>query len=151
MKSQFKEGVSLLSDYKDNISYRCSCSCGDNEHDIVMDFEIDEHFGINLNFYKTISYSHYWIYRDPLWYDKFQKMIIDGKIFKAPLYLFNQIFGYYFRCGWNRLKTTIKILFTGYIKLESDFILEGDQLDNFILALQEGGDILKSRREKLTE
>ena len=45
---------------------------------------------------------------------------------------------------WERLKAGVKFLLTGRIKMEGDFLIEKDSVDDFILALQEG-------RQKLLE
>ena len=157
MESQFKKGVSLLRRYDDNISYKCDCACGDNEHEVVLDFDLDEDFGlITLNFYKIISFSHYWIYRNILWFDKFKENVkrkTEEKsnlkiIFYYIMYWLENTIIYYSKCFWCRLKAATRILFTGYIKMESDFLInDGEQIDNFILALQEGRDILKQKNK----
>ena len=142
MKSQFKKKVSLLEDFKDGPMYRVECSCGSEEHAVKLDFEIDKKFGVmSLTFYKDISFSHYYIYRDVLWFDK----IFEQKhIGAALLYYIKNTIIYFGRVCWCRLKAATRLMFTGYLKLESDFLIErGNHLDNFILALQEGRDLLR--------
>jgi len=142
MKSQFKKKVSLLDKYNDMIMYRAECSCGDNEHDVTIEIEVDKKFGsISLNFYKDISFSHYYIYRDVLWSDKILK---DKNIFSAILYILENSLVYYGKVLWCRLKNSSRLMFTGYLKMESDFMIDSDEhIDNFILALQEGRDMVR--------
>lgn len=142
MESQFKKGVSLLRKDEDYVTYRFNCSCGDNEHNVDISFEVDEEFKlITMIFYKDISFSHYWIYRNILWFDEFKR---KKNILKAILYFTENTFIYYFKCFWCRTKAALRLLFTGYLKMDSDFLIEGgEQIDNFILALQEGRDIIK--------
>ena len=148
MESQFKKKISLMNEFEESIMYRCECSCGDNEHTVTLDFEIDKRFGSgSLNFYKDISFSHHYIYRDVLWFDK----ILEQKnIIAALLYYLKNTIIYPIRVFWCRLKNASRLLFTGYLKMESDFLIdEGEHLDNFILALQEGRDMLMEKRNKL--
>ena len=146
MKSQFKKKVSLIDKYPDSVTYRVECSCGDNEHDVTIDFEIDKKFNdISLNFYKDISFSHYYIYRDVLWFDKIvkQKNIVVALLF----YLKNTLI-YPMRVFWCRLKAATRILFTGYLKMESDFMIDNNEhIDNFILALQEGRGLINKQNK----
>jgi hypothetical protein len=145
MDSKFKKKISVKDKWENSITYRCECACGSTEHDVTLDFEIDKKFGdISLNFYKDISFSHYYIYRDVLWFDK----ILEQKnIIAALLYYLKNTLIYPVRIFWCRLKNASRLLFTGYLKMESDFLIdEGDHLDNFILALQEGRDMLMEKR-----
>ena len=147
MKSKFKKKTSLIEKWKNSVMYRCECACGSTEHDVVLDFEIDKEFGdISLNFYKHISFSHYYIYRDVLWFDKILK---QKNIIAALLYYLKNTLIYFVRIFWCRLKNASKLLFTGYLRMESSFLIDkGDHIDSFILALQEGRNILNDNNDE---
>lgn len=91
------------------IAYRVACDCHGRDCDLMMDYEIDHDYHI-LNFYKKLEFSaHDW-----------------GK--------FSII-----KTLWNKLKAIKKILFNGYIEVESNLIIRGEEhIQNFINALEEG-------------
>lgn len=54
----------------------------------------------------------------------------------------------FFRNIWIRIQASLKVLFTGYIKMEESFIFQGDeQIDAFLNALKEGRDYLDNTPE----
>ena len=81
-------------EFEDSVTYRAACSCGSHEHDVSIDIEIDKEFKIvSLCFYKKLVWSSHWG---------------DANLFK--------------RC-WLKLKAVCKIIFTGYVELEEEFLM----------------------------
>ena len=105
------KNIMKTDEFENSIFYRAACSCGSNEHDITIEFEIDKEIPsmLFLNFYKNIAWCSHW--GDLNWFEKV----------------------------WKRIKCSLKMLFTGYVELEESFIIEGEEdIDFFIDALIEG-------------
>jgi hypothetical protein len=105
------KNIMKTDEFEDSIFYRAACSCGSNEHDITIEFEIDEETPsmLFLNFYKNIVWCPSWV----------------------NLNLIQRI--------GSRIACSLKMLFTGYIELHESFIIEGeDDINDFIEALEEG-------------
>lgn len=116
------KNIMKTSEFKDSIYYRASCSCGSDEHDVIIEFEIDEKIPdqIYLNFYKNIAWCSHW--GTLSWYESL----------------------------WKRLSCSLKMLFTGYVELEESFLLnEESNIDSFIEALQEGKEYIKKKKEQI--
>ena len=116
-KMTISNNVMKINEWKGtSVWYRVGCRCSGEECDTTIMFEFDEDFGhIDINFYKKIMWNEYW--RNSLFHKRW----------------------------WARIKAACKILFTGYIDLEGNFMIqEQEHLDEFIEALQEG-------REKMLE
>ncbi len=113
-KSKFQKGISLLHQFENSLCYSMECDCGDRECGAVIEIELDADCQlILLHFYKDV-YFDCWKYSDP----GFKNYI------KRILY---------------RIKKSLVLLFTGQIKLSSDFIIKDiDSINTFIKALQEG-------------
>ncbi len=108
-------------EFKNSIFYRAACSCGSHEHDVSIEFEIDEDIPtmLILNFHKKIAWCSHW--GNVKWYDSI----------------------------WKRIKSSVTMLFTGYIELEESFIIQGeDDIDSFIVALVEGKSYIKKKMWK---
>jgi len=108
--------VMKTSEFNDAVFYRAACSCGSDDHDLAIEFERDPKIPdmIFLNFYKDLAWSSYWG---------------DTNFFSRM---------------WRRLKTSLRILFMGYIEVEESFILQGEEhIDSFIKALEEGKQFIK--------
>lgn len=125
-KSKFGNKTTFVNawDSKEETSiwYNIGCDCGSGGHDTNIMFEYDKSTDILfLNFYKTISYSKefgHLYYEDDTLVD-----VIKDKI----------------KVLWKRMKDATKLLFTGYVEMESDFILKDTQhIQDFIDALIEG-------------
>jgi len=113
------KNVMKTDEFKDSIFYRAACSCGSNEHDITIEFEIDEDIPsmLFLNFHKNIAWCSHW----------------------GNLNLFGRT--------WKRIKCSFKMLFTGYVELDESFIIQGeDDINDFIAALKEGKKLIKKKR-----
>lgn len=148
---QFSNNIMLVSDYEDSITFRCACDCGNNDHDIYIDIEYDKKLEmIFLNFYKDVYYYD-GIRRDVLWFDKFKKEF-KTSIKSSVVYFFNNTFVHYYRVLKARLKTSFRIICTGYLECNEDFIIRDvEHIDGFIKALEEGKRLLLERREKKKE
>ena len=112
------KNVMKTMEFDNEVFYRVSCGCGDNEHGTTIHFEIEEDVPhtVFLNFYKKVAWCSNW----------------------GDLNLFEQI--------WQRIKTSAIMLFTGYIDLEESFIIDMDNIDGFIEALKEGKEHMKKGR-----
>lgn len=125
--SKFPKGVMFMDKFgDDSIWYRIGCDCMNKECDACMEFEYDKKLNLLfLNFYKDV------VVCEPFDDDE---SIID----KLERY-------------WKRFCKSMKLLFTGYLKMEESFHLrEEDHINNFIDALKEGRDyILDGNRKGL--
>jgi len=107
-------------EFDDSIYYRAACSCSSDEHDVTIEFEIQEDIPsmIFLNFHKKLGWSSRW----------------------GNLNLFGRI--------WKRIKCSFLMLFTGYIEVEETFILQDEvNIDSFIEALIEGKEYIINKKK----
>ena len=96
--------------FEDAVIYEAACACGDKSHNLTLWFEKDKAYS-NMIFLT--------VYQDLKWSSDWQ----IGVIFRI----------------WRRIKAALRILFIGYVEVDSEFIFEGkEQIDDFIAALQEG-------------
>lgn len=127
MKTPQKPAKNILQtgDFKDAKSYHMACSCTSPDHAVDFWVEAEPEFGlVNLNFYTTAK-SNYWKQ-----YIRYYNESDDyGKI------------GYRlqrFANDWiNRFVLSAKLIFTGYIQVETTHMMEEQQLANFIGVLQD--------------
>jgi len=109
----------------DSIFYRadCGCGCKDCTLELELEMELDEGDKeldkyFSLNIFQDTTYFD-WSTRDD-WYWR----------------------------GWSRIKTALRVLFTGKIKVGSEFIFRGEkQVRSFIAALEEGSKIIEGSRD----
>ncbi len=102
-----------MMEWKGNyVWYKIACDCGAGECDSTIAFEIDKDFGdIEVNFYQNIKWADYWK---------------------------NE---WFFTRWWARIKVALKVLWTGEMRLEGGFIVQGeDHMNSFVDAVQEGRD-----------
>ena len=90
--------------------YKFMCSCGCEEHDVVMEFDEDE-FGKTVSFYATTS--------TPYWRDRFGAAHEDRAVIKRIKQVANNIY--------NRVTIATQAIIYGYIKTESTTILTDQQ------------------------
>ena len=150
MKSKFPKGVMLVDDWGDSIAYRCSCDCGESSHDVYIEFEYDKDLQqmLFLNFYKDVYFFDSFR-RDVLWFDDIIKKVKEKKFKEAISDFFDDTLFYYWRNFRYRLRKAVRILFTGYLEMNEDFILRGvDHIDNFIKVLEEGRDLILERERE---
>lgn len=127
-KSKFGNKVSHTSTWdipmsNTSVWYNIMCDCCSEDHDTTMEFEYDKDMNmLFLSFYKTINYSKEFSY---VWDDDTLVDTIKNRI----------------EVIWRRLKDATKLLFTGYVEMDGDFILQDKQhIQDFIDALIEGRD-----------
>lgn len=110
-----------IHEFNDAVYYQVACDCGSEKCNTCLEFEYDnESDMIFLNIYKDLAWASQWHIK-PTWYWKF----VDY---------------------WKRIKCALRILFTGYIKVEESFVIRGgDHMDSFIHALKEGKEKIESR------
>lgn len=106
-----------LHEFEDSVFYRAACCCGNEKCDLTLELERDEDIDnmIFLNMYKNLYWSSHW---------------------GSNNCLFN---------FWLRIKAALRVLFTGYIKVEESFIFKGEeQINDFLDALKKGLDYLNT-------
>ena len=106
--------------FEDNIFYRASCMCGSRKCDLILELEYDEDMhDILLNMYKDVYWSDYGF---------------NDNIFKKL---------------WSRIKASFRVLFTGYIKMEEEFIFENErQINEFTSTLNDGIKMINENLKK---
>jgi len=116
-------GVMLVNQWENAVLYRVMCDCASPEHDATIEFEIDKKFGVFLQFHKDVEYCHY-DYSAP--FDIKLKNFLD------------------------RFKAAFRLIFTGYLKMNSEFLIRDlDHIDSFIAALMRGRTVCAERLEEL--
>jgi len=111
--------VMQINDYDNAIFYRVACACGNNECDCDISLEYDKSI-------KTVSMI---FYKNLYWNDHYT----DKRFITRWL---------------SRLKVSLKVLFTGYIKVNEEFLIQSEEhIDNFITALQEGKEKIKKNKQ----
>lgn len=123
--NKITKGVMKVFDYGNSVMYRASCSCGDPDHDLWISIQKDDEFeDVSLSFY--VNVNHDVDYPD------------IGELFHRRFIVGCRNF-------WERFKNATKLLFTGYLKYESEFIIDNpEQMGNIVRALKEGKQILQS-------
>jgi len=110
--------VMKTNEYDDLIFYRVACACGNNECDCDITIEYDKSIKtISMSFCKNLYWNDYY----------------GHKIFITR---------------WlSRLKASFKLLFTGHIKVNEEFLIQSeDHINDFITALQEGREKMKKNK-----
>jgi ribosome-binding factor A len=103
-------GVMKYNESRNSISYKIMCDCSDDDCTTTLIVSCDEDL-MNITFYKKF----YFFYKS-MHPDKILDIIIDK----------------YKSIKW-RIKSAIKILFVGYIELETDIVFSNvDHIDNLI-------------------
>ena len=135
-----------MEDRGNSITYRCACDCGEAEHDVWIDFEYDKELGmLFLNFYIDVFFFDSFR-RDVLWFDDVVEKFKEREFKEATYDFFDNSLFHYWRNFRYRLRKAVRILFTGYLKMNEDFILRDvDHIDNFIRALEEGKNLILER------
>jgi len=102
--------MEISKSFDDDVFYRASCMCGSKNCDMVLELEyIKDLDEIVLNIYKDVYWSDYGF---------------NNTIFKKI---------------WSRIKASFRVLFTGYIKMEEEFIFENEeQIKEFTSTIESG-------------
>ncbi len=115
-------GICKVGEYNTSIFYKAVCNCMDNDHTQDLILELDSDGVITLSINSTI-WTHYTDSWCDTWYEKL------GVYYKSQCYKWKQVF---------------KLIFTGQIKGENEFLLHSEQqIQDYINALQSGLDKLK--------
>ena len=98
-----------------SVWYKIGCSCTGDDCGVMIEMSNDPDFHIlTVRFYKEIIWDSEWGLN--------------------PFYV----------RWWNRIKAACRIIFTGRIDLESDFVIQSEEhLNSFIEALEEGKQKIK--------
>jgi hypothetical protein len=107
------KGVMLVGEWDHAVMYRVACDCKDPEHDVTIEMEFDKRLGmIFLQLHKDVEYCHY---------------DIDASASEK------------LRNYWRTIKAAFRLVFTGYLKTSTEFLLQDpDHIDSFIAALMRG-------------
>lgn len=114
--------VMKTNEFEDAVYYRVACSCGSNEHDVAIEFEINKETPnmLFINFYKDMEWCSHW----------------------GSTNFLQRI--------WLKTKAIFRIIFTGYIELNEALILNGDEhIKELIEVLEEGYNYVKTQRIKI--
>ncbi len=105
------------------VRYQIACDCGDSKHIQTMEIELDADSNMCfVRFWADLKWCDYW-YDEDSW----------------------------LRRWWLRLQAIWRILITGHIEVQGDFVIRGkEHLDVLAQAIQEGGEILKCEENDLT-
>lgn len=105
-------------EFEHSVFYRVACDCTDGRHDMTLVVEDDEFPDMTLHFYTRVETQLHWSYLG------------------------------WFRRKWKRVTVAMKVLFLGFIDLESEFYLrEEKHIDAFINAISEARIYITARRE----
>lgn len=111
--------VMKTGEYDKALFYKVECDCGSKDHQLGIEIDSDKWPILSLTFYADLESTIYW-----------------GKT-------------NWFIRQWRKIKIITKIIFTGYITMEQEFLLIDDKhIDSYINALKEGKEILKRNRER---
>lgn len=123
-KSKFATKVLFNHAYQNSIWYSLDCSCGEKEHQSMIEIEYNKKANLlSLHFYQTLYYNKYF------GYDANKSFIKQIRQYKNVIL--------------KRIKDSMRLLFTGYLKIETDLLIENSKhINDFIEALQEGRDYL---------
>jgi len=117
---QEKAVYKVALDYETDMSktYQLLCNCSDPRHNWTVDIELNKEWGVQLTIYGDMYYYPNYSYG---------KFLCD---------LRNRITNY-----WRRLGAVIRLLFTGYLEMNTDLmIIDEKHLNSFIGILEEGRD-----------
>ena len=118
------KGVMKLSEDDQHVLYRTGCSCGEPRHDIGMyitrNTDSDD---ISWYFYTNATY-----YSPSAFYGTFWTKCVDI---------------------WERMKASLKLLFTGFLEYDSEFLIEDPEIaQNIINELNEGREYLLNKEKE---
>ena len=111
--------VALMYDTPTSKTYQLLCNCGDPEHNWVVDIELEKQ--------GPLAGPMVTIYGDMYYYESWYSGYSPGDIWRRiTMY-------------WKRWGAVLRLLFTGYLKMNTDLlILDEKHLDSFIGILEEG-------------
>jgi hypothetical protein len=106
--------------YYDSKWYTAECQCGSDECNLHLNLDVDKQFeDISLCMYQNLYYRSYW--GETNWFTE----------------------------KWHRITGALRLLFTGYIKIQSEFRFNGEkQINDFTSSLQKGMQELREQCDK---
>lgn len=111
--------MELSKSFSDDVFYRASCMCGSEDCDMVLEIEHD----------KELDQIILTLYKNVNWHDGWSNN--------------------FFTRFWERLKTSMKIMFTGHFQMTEAFIFENEeQIREFTSTLESGIIKINENREK---
>ena len=116
-----KLGISLERDYPTSTFLKATCDCMGNHHDHNLIVEYDKELGfVSIQIHTDVSYCD--------WYAEDKNLFIRM---------------------WSRIRNAAKLLFTGYLEMDSEFIFsESERGRNYAKAILEAMDELEKRNKK---
>jgi len=134
-----KTSFGIMKTYDDNrsmLSYTLACNCGSPDCAVRIDYEVEKDgFYISMCFSKKLIWSYnsginYWTEKS-----------LFRKYIQRPTQIFSA-----------RFKAALRIMFTGYIDVDGDIILQDERHIQAISdGLQEAHKIMKERLEKVKQ
>lgn len=111
--------MEISKSFDDDVFYRASCMCGSEDCDITLELEHD----------KELDEIILTLYKDVNWSDGWSNN------------LFVRL--------WNRIKTSLRVLFIGHIKMSESFIFENEeQIKEFTSTIESGIIRINENRKK---
>jgi len=128
-------------DFKDSIWFKTSCRCGMRDHicEVNIDIDKEESFEkiISMNFYIDTNWADKWDYYSSNW-SKWDRLTYH---ISRP-----------FRVFWKRFKACMRLMFTGYIEMSTEFMFRDEShARDFAEALIEGADYVKNKEKEKEE
>lgn len=118
--------VALAYTTKSSRTYQLLCNCGDPEHNWTVDIELDKEWGPQVTIYGDMYYYESYSYGN-----FFSDLWVRITNFKR------------------RLGAVIRLLFTGYLKMNTDLlIMDEKHLDSFMGILEEGRELCWPKKEE---
>ena len=110
-------------EFEDAVFYRLSCECTEPEDALGIEIGWDDDWkAVNVHFFSHTCYD--------------KRFWCDDSWWRGPFNRLEKI--------KHRIAAAIKILFTGFLKTDEEFIfIEEKHLDGFIAALEEGRNHIK--------
>ena len=124
VKNKYLEKVMLVETFHNSIMFRFGCDCCSETCDMTLDFEFErEHKSIWVSLYKKLEFCDYYGLNDS----------IEDKFFKRC--------GNFLRRWKKRFLGALKLFFTGYIEVEGEMIIMGEnQINSLLEVLKDGRD-----------
>lgn len=122
--------IMKLCEYNDYILFKAACSCLANDHDLMISIEEDPEFNNELviNFSANVSF----IDKTPAFKETFMDKL--DRIIANIFY---------------RTKKSLKLLFTGYLEMDTCFLLSNEEdINDFLKAISGGLEKIKTNKNK---
>jgi hypothetical protein len=118
-------GICKVAEYDTSVFYNVQCSCMSDKHAQTITLDIDDDV-IMLSIYSTI-----WTHYNNRWCDTWQEKL-----------------EHFYNSQTLKWKQVFKLIFTGQVEAENEFLFQGEeQIRDYIAALEEGLEKLNSIKE----